>query len=923
MNKSRLLRVECLEKRYTPAHFGVPWPDAAHLTLSFAPDGTQVADRSNELFHALDAQLPTQVWQREILRAFQTWAVNANINVGVVADGGQPFGSAGPLQKDARFGDIRIAAVPMPRDVVAVATPFDVTAGTWSGDVRLNSSYVFGLGGAGNYDLFTVALHEAGHVFGLGHSQDPASAMYESFNHARSGLTPGDVAALHDLYGVRKLDVYDIASGGNGTFATAAKIAVSKTVAADITTPDDVDVYQFDSSSDGSGFTVRVQTSGLSLLVPRLTVYDGNHKAIDSVVATNPGSGKLAINVPSVSPGSTYYAKVEGGVHDVFGIGSYSLCVEPASASTSPTTPDTPPATNETFTTAASFPEETDRSDGFRDYAAWGTISSSASDDFYDFRAPTLAGGGTSVMTVMAWGLESGGLNPRITVYDQSEQPVAAGVLVNDAGTYVIQIPNALSDALYYVELRSSQPPPSADAGGFFLAVDFGPAPIALDALAQGNFNDSSRDDFQTFHISQSQLFHFVLSADALDGSLPAAVQMTAQDQKGDILSSLVIEDGEPVSRNLFLEPGAYTFHFIGGTIGQPFAPLSYRLWGLSLSDPIGPEVEDTTFAPAGFPTALRQENPSHDLRSAVNHAFLTVQDPYSDPHFHTEFFPANRNLWAATLLAPTPPSTSSSHTPAVVLPAVGTASTASPASAAVGTTSVPSPRTLVSPSASYNEGSHPSTGASPIAPGSPASLPGIGNVSSDTIPALVWGRVAGMSDAGSFKILAQLPLRALDSAQPRKRIVAAPGGFSPWETRRETHALDQVGEPIRAAIPVIPDMPMKAFRTPVMTAKDHRVEPEQWSGQALDIFFAHGDWNRESRQSPPPPDTAMPEEAPGSEDDYPAACADVPAKTGGAARMYLLGFLSAIATLALCKQTAMVPPVQIRCHLDKDIKGA
>jgi hypothetical protein len=66
-----------------------------------------------------------------------------------------------------------------------------------------------------------------------------------------------------------------------------------------------------------------------------------------------------------------------------------------------------------------------------------------------------------------------------------------------------------------------------------------------------------------------------------------------------------------------------------------------------------------------------------------------------------------------------------------------------------------------------------------------------------------------------------------------------------------------------------------------------------------------------------------MPEEAPGSEDDYPAACADFPAKTGGTARMYLLGFLSAIATLALCKQTAMVPAVQIRCHMEKGTKGA
>ena len=31
-----------LEDRCTPATWGNPWPDAAHLTLSFAPDGTHL-----------------------------------------------------------------------------------------------------------------------------------------------------------------------------------------------------------------------------------------------------------------------------------------------------------------------------------------------------------------------------------------------------------------------------------------------------------------------------------------------------------------------------------------------------------------------------------------------------------------------------------------------------------------------------------------------------------------------------------------------------------------------------------------------------------------------------------------------------------------------------------------------------------------
>ena len=106
--KFQRLSVERLEDRAVPATFGVPWADPSRLTLSFAPDGTSVAGQPSALFKTLDAQQPTAVWQQEILQAFQTWAVQANINIGVVTDGGQPFGAPGPTQHDSQFGDIRV-----------------------------------------------------------------------------------------------------------------------------------------------------------------------------------------------------------------------------------------------------------------------------------------------------------------------------------------------------------------------------------------------------------------------------------------------------------------------------------------------------------------------------------------------------------------------------------------------------------------------------------------------------------------------------------------------------------------------------------------------------------------------------------------------------------------------------------------------
>ena len=102
--------VECLEDRSVPSAFGTAWPDAEHVTLSFTPDGTPTAFGASTLAAVLRQAGTDAAWQREILRAFQTWAVHANINIGLVADGGQALGAPGAVQGDARFGDIRVAA---------------------------------------------------------------------------------------------------------------------------------------------------------------------------------------------------------------------------------------------------------------------------------------------------------------------------------------------------------------------------------------------------------------------------------------------------------------------------------------------------------------------------------------------------------------------------------------------------------------------------------------------------------------------------------------------------------------------------------------------------------------------------------------------------------------------------------------------
>src|SRR4051794_14647268 len=215
MRRTRL-RLEGLERRDVPATFGVPWANGTAVTVSFAPDGADVDGSANQL-QALMARsgLSAAVWQKEILRAFQAWASRADLNVGAVGDDGSALGAAGNPQADARFGDIRIFAVPLSSSVLAITTPPGDLAGTRTGDIILNCNYNFGVGAGAQRDLYTVFLQEAGHALGIGNSPNTSSGMYEFYQGARPGLIAGDVGRIQTLSGPRPPDAGEPASGND------------------------------------------------------------------------------------------------------------------------------------------------------------------------------------------------------------------------------------------------------------------------------------------------------------------------------------------------------------------------------------------------------------------------------------------------------------------------------------------------------------------------------------------------------------------------------------------------------------------------------------------------------------------------------------------------------------------------------------
>ena len=87
--------MEVLESRLVLSGATPVWNDTSQLTLSFVPDGTDVAGHPSELYASFNQMGQPQEWKEAILRAFQTWVVHTRVNVGVVADRRPAAGDAG------------------------------------------------------------------------------------------------------------------------------------------------------------------------------------------------------------------------------------------------------------------------------------------------------------------------------------------------------------------------------------------------------------------------------------------------------------------------------------------------------------------------------------------------------------------------------------------------------------------------------------------------------------------------------------------------------------------------------------------------------------------------------------------------------------------------------------------------------------
>jgi hypothetical protein len=606
MRRYRLpLHLEPLEDRLTPSTFGVPWLDPQHLTLSFVPDGTQAGTAPSNLAQSLNSQVPAGAWQLEILRAFQTWAVLGNVNIGLVPDGGQALGSAGLIEGDPRFGDLRVAGRPLSPELLASGSPFKLSGSTWGGDLLFNTQYPFGINPVGAYDLFTVALHEAGHAFGLDdEAGDTTSAMYQTYTGARTGPNLQDATDFQSLYGLRTPDAYE---GGNGNNSPQSATNLDPNhlgLRADISTPNDEDYYRVQFSDQlpaaAAGLTVQVRTSGISLLVPAVTVYDSALNVVDSAAATSPLNGNLTVRVPNAIKGQNYIIRVSNATQSVFGIGAYQLSINgvaPPSPAVPLPGPNAAGHPNDPTTGARAIPPTT-HSGTWLDYSYQASLSSPTDTDYYRVHAPKTTGKVAEQLLAVAWGTTPGGLAPRIDVFDNTGKPVAAQVVGNQNGYFGVSVSNVAPDQDYILEVSPLNPGGPQAQGNYFVAADFTTNQIAtLTATAGATLTAGNPQLYQALTVNQSGSFQFVLNNTTAATAVPTQVQMLIYDASGHLVFSLAANTGQPaVSGVAYLTAGTYTVRYAAVTQDGSAAPaLTFTLATDLLSDPIGPEAVNST----------------------------------------------------------------------------------------------------------------------------------------------------------------------------------------------------------------------------------------------------------------------------------------------------------------------------------------
>ena len=261
-------------------------------------------------FSGLTPKVPAQTTKSDIQRALLQWAGHAPLQFQEGTSATAPQ-TVNVWFASGDHGD----GFPFTSDVLA-HTFYPSNPEPIAGDMHLNMDEAWHSGS--NIDIYTVALHEAGHALGLGHSDQPGAIMYPYYR-LGAQLSSSDIAGIQAIYGSVSPapapvgNPLTLSVAGVTAQTTAAAVAISGTTANGIGPT--VVTWQTDHKSSGqatggaswSAASVPLVTGSNTIT---FTATDGNHRtATQSVTVTRsappaapPAAGAAPPSIVVTSP---------------------------------------------------------------------------------------------------------------------------------------------------------------------------------------------------------------------------------------------------------------------------------------------------------------------------------------------------------------------------------------------------------------------------------------------------------------------------------------------------------------------------------------------------------------------------------------------------------------------------------------------